>query len=148
MAEPRKSEDPVQTYRFSSSTRSLPLVPANDCVTALRALGEDTRARIVALLMDTPMDVNEVSKRLGVSPYNVSKHLRVLREAGLLQVQKSGRQRRYALPPAIRRRAEARHVLDLGCCRFQFEPDGVKGESRAERGTRKKAPGSAPGSRG
>jgi DNA-binding transcriptional ArsR family regulator len=146
MTEPRKSEEPVQIYRFSSGARSLPVVPASDCVTALRALGEDTRARIVALLMDAPMDVNDVSRRLGVSPYNVSKHLRVLREAGLLQVEKSGRQRRYALPPAIRRRAEAGHVLDLGCCRFQFESGGVKPESRVERAPRKK-PGSARGGR-
>ena len=64
------------------------------------------RVRIVGLLIDGPMDVSEIAKRLGVSQYNVSKHLRILREAGLLQVEKSGRQHRYALrehPPAGRR---------------------------------------------
>jgi len=67
------------------------------------------------------MDVGAISGALGVSPYNVSKHLRVLREAGLLEVEKEGRLRRYALPGAIRREAAAGRVLDLGCCSFQFD---------------------------
>ena len=79
--------------------------------------------RIVALLMDQPMDVGAISEALGVSPYNVSKHLRVLREAGLLEVEKEGRLRRYALPEAIKREAAAGRVLDLGCCSFQFAED-------------------------
>ncbi len=69
---------------------------------ALRALGEDTRVRIVGLLIDEALDVGEISRRLGVSPYNVSKHLRILRDAGLLEVEKSGRTRLYALPDTIR----------------------------------------------
>ena len=80
----------------------------NDCVTALRALGEETRVRIVALLMDQPMDVGGISAALEVSPYNVSKHLRVLREAGLLEVEKEGRLRRYALPEGIQGRGRCR----------------------------------------
>ncbi|MEO5823458.1 MAG: metalloregulator ArsR/SmtB family transcription factor [Vicinamibacteraceae bacterium] len=89
-------------------------------MTALRALGEETRVRIVGLLMDQPMDVSAIAAALGVSSYNVSKHLRVLREAGLLEVEKEGRLRRYALPEAIKREAAAGRVLDLGCCSFQF----------------------------
>jgi DNA-binding transcriptional ArsR family regulator len=96
-----------------------------DCVVALRALGEDTRVRIVGLLMEQRLDVTEIAERLGVTPYNASKHLRVLREAGLLEVEKDGRQRRYALPDAIRRQAAEGRVLDLGCCSFQFDGDGV-----------------------
>jgi DNA-binding transcriptional ArsR family regulator len=95
---------------------------AHDCVVALKALGEETRVRIVGLLVDESMDVGEIAKRLGVSQYNVSKHLRILREAGLVEVQKLGRQHLYALPSAMRRRAARTSVLDLGCCSFQF-PD-------------------------
>lgn len=111
-----------QPYRLPGQGRSLPVVPQqqHDCVTALRALGEETRVRIVALLIDQPMDVGAISDTLGVSPYNVSKHLRVLREAGLLEVEKEGRLRRYALPETIKREAAAGRVLDLGCCSFQF----------------------------
>src|SRR5262245_32602247 len=133
MVESRKPERPLQLYRFPSQGRTLPVVHDNDCVTALRALGEDTRVRIVGLLIDAPMDVNEIARRLDVSQYNVSKHLRILREAGLLEVEKSGRQRLYALRDAIRRRAEAGNVLDLGCCSFQFTRSDSPPEKPAAR---------------
>ena len=116
------------------------MVESNDCVPALRALGEDTRVRIVGLLIDQPLDVNEISKRLGVSQYNVSKHLRILREAGLLEVERSGRQRLYALPDAIRRQAKAGSVLDLGCCSFQFRQTEARLNKPAARGPRKRSP--------
>ena len=119
MAAPRKSDRPVQTYRLPPRNRMLPVVQGNDCVVALKALGEDTRVRIVGLLIDEALDVGGISKRLGVSQYNVSKHLRILREAGLLEVEKDGRKHLYALPDAIRRDAKD-GVMDLGCCSFQF----------------------------
>jgi DNA-binding transcriptional ArsR family regulator len=120
MAEPRKSVHAVQLYRLSPRDGTRPVVHGHDCVVALRALGEDTRVRIVGLLINEALGVGEISKRLGVSPYNVSKHLRILREAGLLKVEKSGRTRFYALPDAIRGRATEGSVLDLGCCSFRF----------------------------
>jgi DNA-binding transcriptional ArsR family regulator len=95
---------------------------APDCVVALKALGEDTRVRIMGLLIESPLDVGEIARRVGVSQYNVSKHLRILREAGLLQVEKSGRRHLYGPPAALRREAAESSVLDLGCCSFTFEP--------------------------
>jgi hypothetical protein len=62
----------------------LPIVQAPDCVPALKAIGEETRVRIVELLLERPLGVDEIAETLGVSQYNVSKHLRILREAGLL----------------------------------------------------------------
>jgi DNA-binding transcriptional ArsR family regulator len=139
MAESRKPDRPLQLYRVPSRNRTLPVVHDNDCVTALRALGEDTRVRIVGLLIEGAMDVNEIARRLDVSQYNVSKHLRILREAGLLEVEKSGRQRLYALPETIRRRAAAGNVLDLGCCSFQFKPAGAQPAPSSRRASRKRA---------
>lgn len=121
MAESRKPDESVQLYRMPQRARTLPVVHEHDCVVALKALGEDTRVRIVGLLMDEALDVGAISTQLGVSQYNVSKHLRILREAGLLEVAKNGRTRLYALPETIRRRAAAGDVLDLGCCSFQFQ---------------------------
>ena len=121
MAEPRKSDQALQVYRLPPRNRALPVVQGNDCVVALRALGEDTRVRIVGLLLDQALDVGEISNRLDVSAYNVSKHLRILREAGLLEVERRGRTRLYALPDMIRGRAREGGVLDLGCCSFQFQ---------------------------
>src|SRR4029453_15062137 len=129
------SQPSAPGYRLPVNRRALPMVQTHDCVVALRALGEDPRVRIVALLMARARDVTEISTELGVSAYNVSKHLRVLREAGLLEVEKDGRQRLYALPDATRRQAAAGRVLDLGCCSFQFEatapdPSGQRGARR------------------
>ena len=124
MADPRKPQ-PAHRFNLPPRGRSLPVLQGHDCVVALRALGEDTRVRIVSLLIDQPLEVGEIGKRLGVSQYNVSKHLRILREAGLLEVEKEGRLRRYALPDGIKREAAAGRVLDLGCCSFQFDDDGV-----------------------
>ena len=122
MARASAPDSSSHPYRLPGQGRALPMVQqSNDCVTALRALGEETRVRIVALLMAQPLDVGAISTTLGVSPYNVSKHLRVLREAGLLEVEKEGRLRRYALPEGITRDAAAGRVLDLGCCSFQFD---------------------------
>jgi DNA-binding transcriptional ArsR family regulator len=91
-----------------------------DCVDALKALGEDTRMRIVSLLFEEPLGVCEIARRLGVTHYNVSKHLRILREAGLLDVETCGREHLYAVPERIRKGQRAR-ILDLGCCTFQFD---------------------------
>jgi DNA-binding transcriptional ArsR family regulator len=121
MAEARKIDQFVPLYRLPPGDRTVAAIPGHDCVVALRALGEDTRVRIVGLLIHEALDVGEIAKRLDVSQYNVSKHLRILREAGLLEVKKSGRTRFYALSETIRGRATAGGVLDLGCCSFQFE---------------------------
>jgi DNA-binding transcriptional ArsR family regulator len=121
MAESPKPDPPVLLYRLPPRKRTLPVLHGHDCVAALKALGEETRVRIVGLLIEEALDVGQIARELGVSQYNVSKHLRILREAGLLEVEKNGRQHRYALVEAIRRRAAEGAVVDLGCCSFQFE---------------------------
>ena len=93
-----------------------------DCIAALKALGEETRLRLLRLLFREPMSVNEISERLNVSQYNVSKHLRVMREAGLLEVEKRGKNRLYSVAFGLRSRVAANNnVLDLGCCTFRLD---------------------------
>ena len=92
-----------------------------DCITALKALGEENRLRILRMLLKKQRSVNEISEELGISQYNVSKHLRVLREADLLEHEKNGQQRLYALAADFREHlSENKNVLDLGCCQFDF----------------------------
>ena len=93
-----------------------------DCIAALKALGELSRLRIMRLLLVEQLGVNDISQRLGLSQYNTSKHLRILREAGLLQVQKRGKQRLYTTVPGLKAEVKAnRNVLELGCCTFRFD---------------------------
>jgi DNA-binding transcriptional ArsR family regulator len=63
------------------------------------ALGEPSRFRIVELLRGGPRAVNDIGERLRLAQPQVSKHLRVLKEAGLVQVQPRAQQRLYQLRP-------------------------------------------------
>lgn len=53
-----------------------------------RVLGEPTRIRLLDELREGELTVNELSERLGAGQQNVSKHLSVLAEAGLLERRK------------------------------------------------------------
>jgi len=93
-----------------------------DCLSAMRALGEPTRLSLVRQLISGPKPVTELCDTLHITPYNVSKHLRVLKEAGLLEVEKQGQQRIYALAVAFREKlTHNANTLDLGCCQFDFD---------------------------
>jgi DNA-binding transcriptional ArsR family regulator len=93
-----------------------------DCIAVLKALGEETRLRILRLLFKEQLSVNEISGRLKVSQYNVSKHLRVMREAGLLATERLGKQRLYCVAGDLKSQMSANHnVLDLGCCAFRLD---------------------------
>jgi DNA-binding transcriptional ArsR family regulator len=89
-------------------------------ITALKALGDRSRLRIVRTLLDQPLTVNDLSDRLGISQYNVSKHLRILREAGLVEATKMANRREYAIPSQYRPEQLGAPVLDLGCLLFRF----------------------------
>ena len=93
-----------------------------DCIAALKALGEETRLRILSLLFRERLGVNEISQRLKVSQYNVSKHLRIMREAGLLEAEKLGKQRLYSVVGDLKTQVTANNnILDLGCCTFRLD---------------------------
>ncbi len=64
---------------------------------AFNAVAEPRRRQILDLLSRGERPVNDVVESLGVAQPQVSKHLRVLREVGLVSVRGSGRQRLYRL---------------------------------------------------
>jgi DNA-binding transcriptional ArsR family regulator len=66
-------------------------------MTAYSALAEPSRRRILDLLRDGERSVNDLVARIGLSQPGVSKHLRVLREAGLVEVRPDGKRRWYGL---------------------------------------------------
>ena len=63
----------------------------------LSALAEPNRLRIVELLRDKPYSVGEIADRLRLRQPQVSKHLRVLSEAGLVKARPAAQQRIYQL---------------------------------------------------
>jgi DNA-binding transcriptional ArsR family regulator len=66
----------------------------------LQALAEPHRFQIVELLREGPRPVGEMVHRLGLRQPQVSKHLRVLSDAGLVDVRVDAQRRIYALRPA------------------------------------------------
>ena len=74
---------------------------------AFAALAEPTRRRILDCLLDGERPVGELVERLGISQPTVSKHLRVLREAGLVTARVDAQHRRYHLEPDALREIEA-----------------------------------------
>ena len=64
---------------------------------AFNAVAEPRRRQILDLLAAGERPVNELVELLGIPQPQVSKHLRVLREVGVVQVREDGRQRLYRL---------------------------------------------------
>jgi len=69
-------------------------------VNALAALADPTRRRIVELLAERPHDVAELNTHFPISQPAVSRHLRVLREHGLVHSRPAAQRRVYSLDPA------------------------------------------------
>jgi DNA-binding transcriptional ArsR family regulator len=65
--------------------------------TTFEVLAEPTRRRILDLLRERERSVGELVSRLTISQPGVSKHLRVLREAGLVEVRTDAQRRWYGL---------------------------------------------------
>jgi len=68
-------------------------------VSAFEVLAEPHRRHILDLLREGERSVNELVAGLGLSQPGVSKHLRILREAGLVEVRADAQRRLYALRP-------------------------------------------------
>jgi DNA-binding transcriptional ArsR family regulator len=66
-------------------------------IATFSALAEPNRLRIVELLAYGPLTVGEIADRLSIRQPQASKHLRILLEAGLLEVQPDANRRHYRL---------------------------------------------------
>jgi len=67
---------------------------------ALAALADPTRRRIVELLAEGEHSAGELASHFATSRPGVSRHLRVLREHGLVRTREEGPRRMYSLDPA------------------------------------------------
>ena len=97
-------------------------MPKTDCTDILKALADRSRMRIVKALLAEASGVNDLAEQLKLSQYNVSKHLRVLKQAGIVEVHPDGTRREYFIVKAFRERLKKEgNVLDFGCCSFRFD---------------------------
>jgi DNA-binding transcriptional ArsR family regulator len=71
------------------------------------ALADPTRRRLVEVLHDGERSVNDLVSEVDIAQPGVSRHLRILSEAGLVTVRASGQRRLYSLRPQPLRELEA-----------------------------------------
>lgn len=93
------------------------------------ALGDPNRRAIVEALVDGDMSVQQIADRLPISRPAVSRHLRLLREAGLVTDRSEGTRRLYRLHDegvaAVRRYLE--QVWGEVAVRFRLAADNLEG---------------------
>lgn len=88
------------------------------CARYLKALADPDRLKIVQCLQTGPKVVSDIAHLLDKELANVSHHLGVLRHAGLVRDEKSGKFVIYSLHPDIC--SGENTSLDLGCCRLDL----------------------------
>jgi DNA-binding transcriptional ArsR family regulator len=67
--------------------------------TTWTAIADPSRRALLELLREQPCSVGELVDRLAVNQPRVSKHLRVLRDAGLVRVERDTQRRIYSIDP-------------------------------------------------
>jgi DNA-binding transcriptional ArsR family regulator len=73
------------------------VVPA--AIAVLEAIAEPTRQRILAAVRDGERSVGELVETVGMHQPGVSRHLKILRDAGLVEVRRDAQRRLYRLRP-------------------------------------------------
>ncbi|MCK8825766.1 ArsR/SmtB family transcription factor [Fuchsiella alkaliacetigena] len=95
-----------------------------ELLTKLKALSDNTRLKLVILLLNNDYCGKALAKRLSVSESAVSQHLKVLREAGLVKGEKRGYWVHYSVNKE-RLKEIAQQVANL---EQYFEDDGCSVE--------------------
>ncbi len=76
-----------------------PVMGPDDVLRVLRVLGDDTRMRALRLIAERPRSTQELAPLVGISEAALSKHLRMLAEAGVLAAKRQGYYVLYSLEP-------------------------------------------------
>jgi DNA-binding transcriptional ArsR family regulator len=76
-------------------------------IDVFQTLADPTRRRIVEALRSSEQAVNDIVERVSVHQSGVSRHLRILHEAGFVQVRPDGPKRLYSLRPEPFRELDA-----------------------------------------
>ncbi len=98
------------------------LTSPRECAAVLRAMGDETRLRILESLLLGEKCVTDLTQVLRCSQPHVSHHLRILREAGLVEGHRHGKQVCYRVVPTVQRALKNRseRMLNFGCCELRF----------------------------
>jgi DNA-binding transcriptional ArsR family regulator len=111
-------------------------------VKAPAALADPVRREILVLLSTQPRNVSDITGHFDVSRPAVSRHLRVLREAGIVVAEDRGRERVYRLEPGPL--VELRQWLEQFSNRWEQRFDALETEVHRTRRERRRQGGRAP----
>jgi DNA-binding transcriptional ArsR family regulator len=109
------------------------MLTPRQCATVLKALGDETRLRILETLLTGEKCVSDLVQELKCSQPHASHHLRILRDSGLVEGHRDGKQVCYRVTPAIQRALAHRQgqALDFGCCELRFPDEALLSIRRA-----------------
>ncbi|MBK8275621.1 MAG: winged helix-turn-helix transcriptional regulator [Nitrospira sp.] len=97
-----------------------------ECASVLKALADETRLRILESLLADEKCVSDLVRELGCPQPHVSHHLRILRDSGVVEGLREGKQVCYRIAPIIKRALANQEgkALNFGCCELRF-PESV-----------------------
>ena len=87
----------MELTQESSSLTRLNDLQAQRVAELFSVLGDASRVKIIAALLNGPMNVQSLAEAVGISPSGISHHMRSLRLMQLVRSQKQGRQVFYQL---------------------------------------------------
>ena len=105
----------------------------DDITAILKALSDETRFSIVAILLNHDICAGAVARRLGVSDAAVSQHMKVLRDAGLVEAERRGYFTHYRVNVGLLQEAGAYLAEMAGWVRSPCDPD-LEGCTEVRRG--------------
>ncbi len=98
------------------------ILTPGECATVLKALADETRLRLLESLLVEEKCVTDLGRELRCPQPHISHHLRILRDAGLVEGLREGKQVCYRIAPTIQRALANRQgqALNFGCCEVRF----------------------------
>jgi ArsR family transcriptional regulator len=94
-----------------------------ECAVVLKALADETRLRILESLLAEEKCVTDLVRHLHCPQPHISHHLRILRDAGLVEGIREGQQVCYRIAPRVQHVLANRQgrALNFGCCELRFQ---------------------------
>ncbi|MFQ5579442.1 MAG: ArsR/SmtB family transcription factor [Nitrospiria bacterium] len=90
------------------------------CADKLKTLADSTRLAVLEILMEGPKHVTALNNVLRLDQSLLSHHLKVLRDAGLVEAIRDGKAVLYSLAPGVDLPQTGKSI-NLGCCKLNFD---------------------------
>jgi len=105
---------------MNASQNHIPVGGPMSCVDKLKVLADTTRLAVVQRLMHGSCHAGTLGEELGVEQSLLSHHLKLLRDAGLVDSERDGKAVLYSLAPGIEVPSSG-GAINLECCLLTFD---------------------------